>query len=318
MTNHAVARSTNADRLKFEWCPELFTSYESTKSMSATTAWMSFWDRYLAPGDIRARQRVNPPQQSNKTEQSAENVPLRTDAGTRQRRQDALLYGGIAFTCLSLLVTRRTLLRKHGTYPKTFTPSNAPPPQVSGGLDAAEALGLATLNVCSFAMIVAGGLIKYFDIGDLEDMREQVRRGIGFDVYGGDSEADKEMEAWVADVLSRKDGEGGIKESIAQKLKDLEEIDKMSKDKSTPKIEQKPAISSWFSGVSVGWTGSFDPKESSNPYINGARKYQYRPEYPLCTRCGQAGHSSPHCGYSALTPEEQGYLRKMVSAQECT
>lgn len=286
--------------------------------MSATIACMSFWDRYLAPGDIRARQRLEALQQSNQTEHRSEKGPLRRDPGNRERRQDALLFGGIAFTCLSLLVTRRTLLRKHGAYPKTFTPSNAPPPPVSGGLDAAEALGLATLNVCSFAMVAAGGLMKYFDIGDLEDMREQVRRGIGFDVYGGDSEADKEMEAWVADVLSRKDDQGGLRESIAQKLKDLEEMDKRSQDKGSPKIEEKPTTASWFSGLS-GWsTGGFDPNKSSNPYVNGARKYQYHPEYPLCTRCGQAGHSSAHCGYSALSPEEQGYLKRMVSAQDRT
>ncbi|KAK5117455.1 hypothetical protein LTR85_008840 [Meristemomyces frigidus] len=198
---------------------------------------MSFWDRYLAPGDVRARQQLQAtPAPSSPSPQRDADQPIarpepapRIDAAHRRRRQDALLYGGLAFTVLSLLITRRSLLRKQAQTQirlKTFEPSNTPPPKVDGGLEAVEALGLATLNVFTIAMATTGGLMTYFDVADVEDMRDRVREGVGFDVYGGESEADKELEAWVADVLSRKDGQGDLKEGIAQKLHELAEMDK--------------------------------------------------------------------------------------------
>ncbi|KAK6383280.1 hypothetical protein LTR65_010264 [Meristemomyces frigidus] len=200
---------------------------------------MSFWDRYLAPGDLRQQLQANlpPPAPPASTQDETTDQPTakpepapRIDAAHRRRRKDALLYGGLAFTFLSLFITRRSLVRKqaqtHALRLKTFEPSTTPPPKVDGGLEAAEALGLATLNVFAIAMATAGGLMTFFDVADLEDMRDQVRKGVGFDVYGGESEADRELEAWVADVLSRKDGEGDLKEGIAMKLQELAEMDR--------------------------------------------------------------------------------------------
>jgi len=192
----------------------------------------SFWS-LLRPGDVRAREKVEAIQASAAA-QHEDSKPVvkptpepRIDSAHRQRRKDALLYGGIAFTCLSLFITRRALVRKRiQTNPNTFTPSNTPPPKVDGAIEAAEALGLATLNVFSIAMVAAGGLMTYFDIADIEDMRDTVRKGVGFDVYGGESEADKEIEGWIADVLSRKDGEGDLRGNIAEKLHELAEIEK--------------------------------------------------------------------------------------------
>ncbi|KAK3112934.1 hypothetical protein LTR53_010274 [Teratosphaeriaceae sp. CCFEE 6253] len=194
---------------------------------------MSLWDHYFAPGDLRRRQQLStlpptptPEEASRLANERLDAPPRRINAAHRQRRQDALLYGGAFFTLLSLVVTRRSLKRKALAFPKTFEPSNAPPPKSDGAMDAAEALGLATLTTFSVAMLGAGAMAKWFDIADIEDLRDGVRRGVGFDVYGGDSEADKELEGWVAEVLARKDGEGGITESIAAKLKELDELDK--------------------------------------------------------------------------------------------
>lgn len=210
------------------------------------SAWMSFWDRYLAPGDIRSRQQ-HQPQSTQPTPQPDEEEqrppqpppPPRIDAAHRRRRQDALLYGGLTFTLLSLLITRRSLIRKQNQVRqiklKTFEPSTTPPPKADGGLDAAEALGLATLNVSAIAMAVVGGFCTWFDIADIEDLREGVRRGVGFDVYGGESEADKDLEAWVADVLSRKDGAGGLQEGVAAKLQELAEMDRRKAEESEKK-----------------------------------------------------------------------------------
>ncbi|KAK5679291.1 hypothetical protein LTS10_008106 [Elasticomyces elasticus] len=214
----------------------------------------SLWD-YLLPGDLRARNQSTlptPPTPSLPTPeedvatQNSRHVPPpeRLSRNARRVRQDSLLYGGLLFTGLSILVTRRSLNRKKLPLP-SLQPQNQTPGVIKPGLpkppgqtkpeplqkgdgafDAAEALGLATLNTCSIALLAAGVVSKWFDIADIEDLRDGVRRGVGFDVYGGDSEADKEMEGWIADVLSRKDGEGGIQESIAAKLKELEEIER--------------------------------------------------------------------------------------------
>lgn len=107
----------------------------------------------------------------------------------------------------------------------TFTPSNIPP-KVEGGLDAAEALGLATLSVFSVFMAGTGLFMKWNNIGDVEDLRDWVRAGVGYDVYGGETEADKEIEAWMAEVLARKDGVGDLKTSVLEKMQELAEIDK--------------------------------------------------------------------------------------------
>lgn len=70
--------------------------------------------------------------------------------------------------------------------------------------------------------------MKYYDVADVEDLREFVRKGTGQDVFGGDrdEEAEKEIEGWMAEVLARKDGTGGLKESIVEKLAEMKERDK--------------------------------------------------------------------------------------------
>lgn len=211
---------------------------------------MSFYERYLAPGDLRARQQ----HQSNSSTSSQTNpgapvVPpnlrpkpaAKADDATRQRRKDALLYGGVVFTFLSMFITRRALIRRR-TYPKAFEPSNGEAPKVNGGLEAVEALGLATLNVSSLAMAAAGGLMTYFDIADIEDMRDVVRQGQGYDVYGGRPDADKELEDWVKDVMTKKDEEGGgfdLKGSIAGKLQELAELEKRQAEQGGKGLEGK-------------------------------------------------------------------------------
>lgn len=184
----------------------------------------TFWEKYLAPGDVRARlePETKPSDIVEEVNERLQPEP-RIDAAHRARRQNALLFGGLAFTVLSAIVTRRALARKRIATPSSFTPSNATPPKVDGGIEAIEALGVATLNVFSVAMLASGALMKIYDVADLEDMREAVRAGVGYDVYGGDSKADKELEAWVADVLSRKDGMGDLKSGIAEKLLELEQ-----------------------------------------------------------------------------------------------
>jgi hypothetical protein len=203
---------------------------------------MSLWDRYFAPGDLRARhQALAPPPTTAQTPSEAQQLDAirpsttsaaveRVDPARRARRQNALFFGGLGFAMLSAFVTRRSLARKRPPIPTTFTPSNAPVPKGEGGLDAIEALGLATMNTVSAFMVAIGAGFIYWDIGDIEDLRDKVRKGVGFDVYGGETDADKEIEGWVAEILARKDGYGNIKDEIVDKLMELEQKERAKEE----------------------------------------------------------------------------------------
>ncbi|QIW99229.1 hypothetical protein AMS68_004747 [Peltaster fructicola] len=188
---------------------------------------MSFWDRYLAPGDVRQGHKAVESQLAKTEEQVVTALqpqqPPRLDAAGRARRQYGLLYGGIAFAALSVFVTRRAIARKLTSSNKLATASKSET-QIAGGLDAAQALSYATLNVVAFGMAAVGAIANIFDVADIEDLRAGIRRGVGFDVYGGDDKADKELEAWVEEVLSRKDGSGLMKDGLAGRLAELEKL----------------------------------------------------------------------------------------------
>ncbi|EGP82631.1 uncharacterized protein MYCGRDRAFT_77999 [Zymoseptoria tritici IPO323] len=209
---------------------------------------MSWWEKYFAPGDLRT-QVNNQLAENAKLKDELDSVPAqpalpkRIDAAHRARRQNAMFFGGLAFTCLTALVTRRALTKKKlAMYPHLqptvgkdaklelpkFTPSNTPP-KAEGGLDAAEALFLATLNVGAVFMASVGAFMKFADVADTEDLRDYVRSGIGYDVYAGDTEADREIEQWFAEVLSRKDGTGDLKTTIVEKMAELADIEKKRK-----------------------------------------------------------------------------------------
>lgn len=187
----------------------------------------SLYDRFLAPGDIRHQRQIQREQDAAlriqrdlalaKEAASQREVP-RLDSAARQRRQDGLFFGGVAFSLLSLFITRRALAKKNLVMAQN--PDAAL--KLDGPLEAAQALGLATLNVFTFAMAGLGAAMKYFDFADVEDLREGYRRAVGYDVHSGESAADKEIEAWIADVLSRKDGMGNLNESVAEKILELE------------------------------------------------------------------------------------------------
>ena len=65
-----------------------------------------------------------------------------------------------------------------------------------------EALQLATLNVLSAAMMVAGGVAWALDISTLDDVRARARRSIDEAAdMGLDPEAEKEVAEWMAKTL---------------------------------------------------------------------------------------------------------------------
>lgn len=126
----------------------------------------------------------------------------------RSRQQFSVFAAGAGLVLLSSLVTRRALARKYlSLKPKgLFSPSNDVKP-APGGLDAAEALGLATLNVTSFAAMMVGGGLWAFDISNMEELRAKVRKGM--DIDGKDkseAEVEEDIEEWMAVMLARLQG----------------------------------------------------------------------------------------------------------------
>jgi hypothetical protein len=119
----------------------------------------------------------------------------------RTRRQIGLFVMGATFFTLSSMITRRAILKKRALIkPAYYHFSNAPPKQpVNGGLEALEALQIATINVGSIAMMWTGGLLWAFDIASLEEMRKRLRES-----WGDESGAEEEWEDWLASIVEKR------------------------------------------------------------------------------------------------------------------
>lgn len=216
--------------------------YSMSSSPSSPSAWMSYWDRYFAPGDLRTRREIQSiatpgakptsssdngtpdtitptPGTQQQQQQHLYDVPAPLTPDHRARRQNALFLGGLTFTLLSLSLTRRTILRKRTlAYPALFTPSHmhiAPPPgpqqqmsKVEGSLLAIEALGLATLNVVSVFMVGIGGMMVWWDVAEPADLRRSVGEGGLGGVVEVDEEVEREVEGWIAGAFGGGPGSG--------------------------------------------------------------------------------------------------------------
>lgn len=115
---------------------------------------------------------------------------------------------------LSTLITKRAVNRQQVKSQMKFFYTNLAPagkspsggPKPSDGKDAlvaVEALGLATLNVISFGVMMTGGMAWALDVSGLEDMRYLARKTLGVNGVGGsaDDEAEQEISIWVAQTL---------------------------------------------------------------------------------------------------------------------
>lgn len=126
----------------------------------------------------------------------------------RSRKQFSIFLAGAAFVGLSTLITKRSLNRKLAAVRPSglFSPSNKVP-EANGGIDAAEALTLATLNVGSYAVMIGGGALWALDISDVEDMRSYVRKGMNTDGHGKtEAESEDDIEEWMAVVMAKMSG----------------------------------------------------------------------------------------------------------------
>ncbi|KAJ5124141.1 uncharacterized protein N7515_007966 [Penicillium bovifimosum] len=140
-----------------------------------------------------------------------------------------LLFGGMTFFALSVLVTRRAFRKKNlAAMPPYYTSSVYHQPHSNSAADAFEALNLATLNVISFGLM-AGGAVGYaLDINELEDLRKFVRAGLrgGSDTpVKSDEELEMEVTEWVSKVFGDKFEKELEKEKMKRAFQDAREQD---------------------------------------------------------------------------------------------
>ena len=160
---------------------------------------------------------------------TAADRPAPVSASARTRRQLGLFLGGAAFFLLSTVVTRRAIVRRQrAAIPAFYIPSNEAP-RVNGVLEALEAFNLATINVISAGMFLAGGTMWAFDIGSAEDLRQRAQAKLTAPTNAekpSDEDLEK-LEEWLNSVLTRKDYKE-IKEKV---MKELEQAKKGSDPK---------------------------------------------------------------------------------------
>jgi hypothetical protein len=141
-----------------------------------------------------------------------------------------LLFGGMTFFALSVLVTRRAFNKKRiACIPPFYTSSVYHQPHSNSAMDAFEALNLATLNVLSFGMMAGGAAGYALNINSLDDMRRFVRAGLqgGSDTpVKSDEELEVEVTEWVSKVL----GDRFEKQLEKEKAKRLLQVESGTKE----------------------------------------------------------------------------------------
>lgn len=198
---------------------------KSDPSDAASTPPLQPTSTTLTPPEaqVSQQQQQQPPQ--NKTKTDADDLPKLWTPQTNTK----LFFGGALFFALSLLTTRRALNRRFkASIPPFYTTSVYHKPEVNGGMEAFEALHLATVNVLSFGMMASGGVLWAMGINGIEDMRAYVKKSMAQgdrESSKTDEEMEKEVEAWVMRYLGKKI-EGG-------KLKDLNDTPGAEGEKST-------------------------------------------------------------------------------------
>ncbi|RKU45442.1 hypothetical protein DL546_007110 [Coniochaeta pulveracea] len=138
----------------------------------------------------------------------------------RSLKQLSLFGAGAAFLFLSTTITRRAVARRIlSASPRFYHPSHVGAMKQGnpdGPMIAAEALGLATLNVFSFGIMLTGGIAWAYDISTLEDLRTRARQKLYGEAGALDEDAEKQIEEWMAKVLSgmKKDEEDKIQKDL--------------------------------------------------------------------------------------------------------
>ncbi len=148
----------------------------------------------------------------------------------RQTKQLSLLFLGCGFMAASVFVIRRAVLRRQAeSIPRFFHASYLPPGHPHFALDsgersslAAQALGLATLNVAGFGVLLVGGTGWAFDLCSVAELqaRTQMRRDREAGGVTGEEE-EREVDNMVM----------GLMERLGMDVEGLKEKDRLAAEK---------------------------------------------------------------------------------------
>jgi hypothetical protein len=107
----------------------------------------------------------------------------------------------------SIFITRRSVVRRQiDAFPRFYTHNRYPPRFDSSdrSLLAASALGLATLNVMSFGVMLVGGISWGWDLCSVTELKERSREAV---TRPGrkelDPEEEKAMKEMMEDLMSK-------------------------------------------------------------------------------------------------------------------
>lgn len=123
----------------------------------------------------------------------------------RHVRQLGLFFAGASFMAASVAISRRAVVRRQvAALPRFYSHNRYAMPLDSAdrSLLAAQALGLATLNVMSFGILLVGGISWGFDLCSAEEL--QVRSRAAIRRQGRvDPEGEKALEKMMGELMDR-------------------------------------------------------------------------------------------------------------------
>ncbi|KAF1809886.1 hypothetical protein P152DRAFT_142592 [Eremomyces bilateralis CBS 781.70] len=140
---------------------------------------------------------------------SRSNVDDSSILSARSRRQFSTFAFGATLCLVSAVLTKRTFVRRYNTSrPAFFEPSNNPPPPINAAKLAGEALGLATINVWSWAAMIGGGTLWAFDVSSMAEFRQSTRDALGWNEKEQAAQRqEQDMEDRIAKILERREAE---------------------------------------------------------------------------------------------------------------
>ncbi|KAM3436521.1 hypothetical protein MY4824_004296 [Beauveria thailandica] len=151
----------------------------------------------------------------------------------RQAKQLSLFLLGASFLSASALITRRAVLRRQAEFvPRFFHYSRLAPGSVDSAARsslAAQALGLATLNVAAFGVLLVGGTAWGFDLCSVAELQARTRMAVRRSTGGGGGgvlmreEEEREVDRMVMGLMERL----GV---------DVEEMKEKGGGEETPKV----------------------------------------------------------------------------------
>ncbi|PNY26256.1 Uncharacterized protein TCAP_03813 [Tolypocladium capitatum] len=148
----------------------------------------------------------SPPTSPSRTTTASSSATASYSPFTRQLHQLGLLLAGASFMAASVAVSRRSVIRRRIEAIPAFHTSNRMASRFDGtdrvGL-ATAALGLATLNVMSFGVLLTGGIAWAFDLCSVAELRERTQAAMRRPPANLDPAAEKEMEDMMRSLLDR-------------------------------------------------------------------------------------------------------------------